>query len=39
VNVHLGEPGAGGDIYVAYGADGVLTPEAQALCGGAFVND
>jgi len=39
VNVHLGEPGAGGDIYVAYGADGVLTPEAHALCGGAFVND
>ncbi|HEX6328415.1 MAG TPA: hypothetical protein VFZ72_17750 [Jiangellaceae bacterium] len=39
VNVHLGEPGAGGDIYVAYGADGVLTAEAEALCGGVFVND
>jgi hypothetical protein len=39
VNVHLGQPGAvSGDIYVAYGADGVLTPEAQALCGGVFVN-
>ena len=40
VNVHLGRPGiVSGDIYVAYGADGVLTPEAEALCGGVFVND
>lgn len=39
VNVHLGEPGAvSGDIFVAYGADGVLTPEAWDLCGGVFVN-
>ena len=37
-NVHLGQPGSGGDIFVAYGADGVLTPEAQELCGGVFVN-
>src|SRR5215203_2661934 len=38
VNVHLGQPGEVGQIYVAYGADGVLTPEAQAFCGGTFVN-
>lgn len=39
VNVHLGQPGTvSGDIYVAYGADGVLTPEAEELCGGVFVN-
>ena len=39
VNVHLGEPGAvSGDIFVAYGADGVLTLEAWDLCGGVFVN-
>jgi hypothetical protein len=38
VNVHLGRPGQVGQIYVAYGADGVLTPEAQRLCGGSFIN-
>jgi hypothetical protein len=38
VNVHLGQPGTVGQIYVAYGADGVLTPDAQRLCGGVFVN-
>jgi hypothetical protein len=38
VKVHLGQPGEVGQVYVAYGADGVLTPEAQAFCGGTFVN-
>lgn len=38
VNVHLGRPGQVGQIYVAYGADGVLTPEANRLCGGSFIN-
>jgi hypothetical protein len=38
VNVHLGTPGEVGAVYVAYAADGVLTAEAQALCGGAFLN-
>lgn len=38
VNVHLGQPGEVGDVYVAYGADGVLTAEALQLCGGVFVN-
>jgi hypothetical protein len=38
VNVHLGQPGEVGQVYVAYGADEVLTPDAQALCGGTFVN-
>ena len=38
VNVHLGRPGQVGQIYVAYGADGVLTPEAHRLCGGSFIN-
>jgi hypothetical protein len=38
VNVHLGRPGEVGQIYVAYGADGVLTHEAQRLCGGSFIN-
>ena len=38
VNVHLGQPGQVGGIYVAYGADGVLTADALRLCGGTFVN-
>jgi hypothetical protein len=38
VNVHLGQPGEVGEIYVAYGADGVLTADARELCGGVFVN-
>ena len=38
VNVHLGQPGEVGSIYVAYGADGALTPDAIRLCGGAFGN-
>jgi hypothetical protein len=38
VNVHLGQPGQVGQIYVAYGADGVLTADAQRLCGGNFIN-
>jgi hypothetical protein len=38
VNVHLGQPGQVGQIYVAYGADGVLTADAQRLCGGTFLN-
>ena len=38
VNVHLGRPGEVGQIYVAYGADGVLTADAQRLCGGTFIN-
>jgi len=38
VNVHLGQPGEVGQIYVAYGADGVLTADAQRLCGGVFIN-
>ena len=38
VNVHLGQPGEVGEVYVAYGADGVLTAEARELCGGVFVN-
>jgi hypothetical protein len=38
VNVHLGQPGQVGAIYVAYGADGVLTADAQRLCGGTFLN-
>jgi hypothetical protein len=38
VNVHLGRPGEVGQIYVAYGADGALTADAQRLCGGTFIN-
>ena len=38
VNVHLGQPGEVGQIYVAYAADGVLTPDAQRLCSGGFIN-
>jgi hypothetical protein len=38
VNVHLGRPGQVGQIYVAYGADGALTAEAQRLCGGSSIN-
>ncbi len=38
VNVHLGRPGQVGQVYVAYGADGALTTEAQRLCGGSFIN-
>lgn len=39
VKVHLGKPGQkSGDVYVAYPASGVLTPEAMDLCGGEFVN-
>jgi hypothetical protein len=38
VNVHLGRPGEVGAVYVAYGADGVLTADAQRLCGGVFRN-
>jgi hypothetical protein len=38
VNVHLGRPGEVGQVYVAYGADGVLTGDAQRLCGGLFIN-
>ncbi|HEY3263093.1 MAG TPA: hypothetical protein VGJ95_22955 [Pseudonocardiaceae bacterium] len=38
VNVHLGQPGEVGAIYVAYGADGVLTADALRLCGGQFRN-
>jgi hypothetical protein len=38
VNVHLGQPGEVGEIYVAYGADGVLTGDAIRLCGGTFIN-
>lgn len=37
-NVHLGRPGEVGQVYVAYPASGVLTPEALSLCGGEFVN-
>jgi hypothetical protein len=38
VNVHLGRPGEVGQVFVAYGADGVLTADAQRLCGGTFIN-
>ena len=38
VNVHLGRPGEVGGVYVAYGADGVLTADARAFCGGEFIN-
>jgi hypothetical protein len=38
VNVHLGQPGEVGQVYVAYAADGVLTADAQRLCGGVFLN-
>ncbi len=38
VNVHLGTPGQVGQVFVAYGADGVLTADARRLCGGTFVN-
>ena len=38
VNVHLGRPGEVGQVYVAYAADGVLTADAQRLCGGVFLN-
>jgi hypothetical protein len=34
----IGRPGQVGQIYVAYGADGVLTAEAQRLCGASFIN-
>ncbi len=39
VNVHLGQPGEVGEVYVAYTADGVLTADALRLCGGVFLND
>ena len=35
VNVHLGQPGEVGQVYVAYAAEGVLTADTQRLCGGA----
>jgi hypothetical protein len=38
VNVHLGQPGQVGAIYVAYGADGALTADTQRLCSGTFLN-
>ena len=38
VNVHLGQPGEVGAVYVAYGADGALTADAQRLCNGQFRN-
>jgi hypothetical protein len=38
VNVHLGQPGEVGQVYVAYTADGVLTADAMRLCGGVFLN-
>ena len=38
VNVHLGQPGEVGQVYVAYTADGVLTADALRLCGGVFLN-
>ena len=38
VNVHLGQPGEVGQVYVAYAANGVLTAEAHELCGGVFLN-
>jgi hypothetical protein len=38
VNVHLGQPGEVGEIYVAYGADGTLTADAQRLCDGVLLN-
>ena len=38
VNVHLGRPGHVGQVFVAYAANGVLTPEALQLCRGEFVN-
>ena len=38
VNVHLGRPGEVGSVYVAYGADGVLTADALRLCDGEFRN-
>jgi hypothetical protein len=38
VNVHLGRPGDVGQVFVADAADGVLTADAQRLCGGVFVN-
>src|SRR5829696_344277 len=38
VNVHLGQPGEVGQVYVAYTADGALTADAVRLCGGEFIN-
>lgn len=38
VNVHLGQPGQVGEVYVAYTASGELTPEAHERCGGQFRN-
>jgi hypothetical protein len=38
VNVHLGQPGQVGAVYVAYTADGMLTADALRLCGGEFRN-
>ena len=38
VNVHLGQPGEVGEVFVAYGADGLLTADALRLCGGTFLN-
>lgn len=37
VNVHLGRPGEVGTVMVAY-ANGTLTADGQAMCGGTFVN-
>jgi hypothetical protein len=39
VNVHLGQPGEVGEVWVAYNAAGVLDPKAVELCGGEFLND
>ena len=38
VNVHLGRPGEVGSVYAAYPSTGTLTPEADRICGGEFVN-
>ncbi len=38
VNVHMGRPGMVQNIQVAYTATGALTPAAQQMCGGEFLN-
>jgi len=38
VNVHLGQPGEVGQVFVLYTAFGVLKPAAVDMCGGKFVN-
>ena len=39
VNVHLGQPGEVGEVYVAYTAGHTLTADAERLCPDGFLNE